>query len=101
MKTLFTFIIALALSSGVFSQQLDTNQLAQDAWINYWPATQPFTANGGNWVYENDFRSHPFYPFLIVGPGHYIHCQDCYYYPVDPVRGTGLKLNTAVRPVRT
>jgi hypothetical protein len=78
-------IPVLMVSMSVFSL-LDTAGLSNNTWVNLVPASDPFSINSGNWAYENDFQSHPFYGFFVMGPGHRIWPQDSKFYPYDPIR---------------
>jgi len=90
------FLCLAALSSG----QLDTAGLSDNQWVDKSPLDLTLPINGSNWMYEGDLKSHPFYGFFIMGPGHVIHPQDCFFYPYDPIRNKWTKLNTAVRGPR-
>lgn len=93
------FAICLLIPAFLFAQ-LDTGALPANDWVNFWPASNPVTISGGNWGYENDFYAHPFYPLFVMGPGHFIHPQDCNFYPYDPITNKWSKLYTAVRGPR-
>lgn len=91
---------AILLSALASYSQLDTSGLNDNTWVNLWTAGDPLTVTGNNWAYENDFKSHPWYGFFIMGPGHYVHPQDCYWYPFDPVRKKWTKIDSPRRPPR-
>ena len=89
----FICLLILCLSILVFSQ-FDTTGMQTNRWINILAGSQTLPINGSNWAYENDFGSHPFYPFFIMGPGHVVHPQDCYWYPYDPVSNKWTKIHS-------
>ena len=66
--------------------QLDTSKLGNNTWVSIMGPTETFSITSGNWAYENDLQSHPFYGFFIMGPGHFVHPQDCKFYPFDPLK---------------
>lgn len=84
---------------SVFSQ-LDTSLLGDNTWVSLIGDAETFSINKNNWAYENDFQSHPFYGFFVMGPGHVVHPQDCKFYPFDPVRKQWFILNPPRVPPR-
>jgi hypothetical protein len=87
-------LFILLLTAGLLFCQLDTNGMQTNQWTSIWPVANGLPINGGNWAYENDFAGHPSLPFFILAPGHYVHPQDCYWYPYDPKANKWTKINT-------
>jgi hypothetical protein len=77
-------ILVLVLSLRIFAV-LDTGALGNNTWVSLVPATDAFSINGGNWAYENDFQSDPFYGLFYMGPGHVVWPQDSKFYPYNPL----------------
>jgi len=94
----FLFLIC-CLTFPLFAQ-LDTSTLNDNTWVNLWGTSSALSITGGNWAYENDFGSHPHYGFFIMGPGHFVHPQDSYFYPFDPVKKTWSKIDSPRRTPR-
>ncbi|MBL8028405.1 MAG: T9SS type A sorting domain-containing protein [Fibrobacteres bacterium] len=95
MKKMVTLIAVLC--GSVFSQ-LDTAALPDNQWFQI--MDENMTINQGNWVYENDFKGDPNSSLFILGPGHVIHPQDCYYYPYDVLQNKWYKVHSTSRPTR-
>lgn len=92
------FIILLTLIFGLVFGQLDTSTLADNQWVQIMDETMAI--NQGNWVYENDFKGDPNSRLFVLGPGHVIHPQDCYYYPYDLLDNRWYKTHSTSRPTR-
>jgi hypothetical protein len=82
---MYRLIIPVLMAAMRVFSVLDTGALGNNTWVNLVPASDPFSINSGNWAYENDFQSHPFYGFFIMGPGHRIWPQDSKFYPYNPL----------------
>ena len=80
-----SLVLVLLVSLKIFSQ-LDTAGLGNNTWVNLVEASAGLNINSNLWAYENDFQSHPFYGFFIMGPGHSDKPQDSKFYPYDPIR---------------
>ena len=93
MKSLAFPALAVLCLAALSSGQLDTAALSDNQWVDKSPLDLTLPINGSNWMYEGDLKSHPFYGFFIMGPGHVIHPQDCNYYPHDPVKNKWMKLD--------
>lgn len=90
----------LILLASIAFAQLDTGLLEDNTWVNLQAGGTTLPTNGSNWMYENDFKSDPFYGYFLLGPGHVVHPQDCNWYPFDPIKNKWTKLDPPVRPVR-
>jgi hypothetical protein len=90
--------LLLFVVCGFTYAQLDTSALADNRWIQI--MDESMTINGNNWIYENDFKGDPHSRLFILGPGHVVHPQDCYYYPYDILQNRWYKVHSSSRPTR-
>ncbi|MBL8026813.1 MAG: T9SS type A sorting domain-containing protein [Fibrobacteres bacterium] len=91
-------LILMVIMAFTAHAQLDTSTLLDNQWVKI--MDEQLTINQGNWVYENDFKSDPNSSLFILGPGHVIHPQDCYYYPYDIFANKWYKNHSPARPTR-
>jgi hypothetical protein len=85
MRLIRYFFFFLVFSASLAFSQFDTAGMQTNTWINVLPGSGTLPINGSNWAYENDLGAFPLYGFFIMGPGHVVHPQDCYWYPFDPL----------------